>query len=120
MPITKRYPLSSLINTCRKYPLRPGRRVTFEYVLIEGKNDSLEDARRLVRLLRGIRCKVNLIPLNPYDGSELKRPSDEKILAFQKILLQDKIRTLIRESRGRDILAACGQLRGEHQEGIHK
>lgn len=111
MPINKKYPIQSVIHACKKYPLRPRRRITFEYVLIEGKNDSPEDAHRLVKLLKAIRCKVNLIPLNPYPGSVLKRPSDEKILAFQKILLQNKMRTLIRESRGRDILAACGQLR---------
>ena len=114
MPITKKYPLSSLINTCKKYPLRPGRKITFEYVLIKGKNDSHEDARRLVDLLRGIRCKINLIPLNPYQGSGLERPSDEMILAFQRTLLQNKVRALIRESRGKDILAACGQLRAEN------
>ncbi len=111
MPINKKYPIQSVIHACKKYPLHPGRRITFEYVLIEGKNDSPEDANRLVKLLKTIRCKVNLIPFNPYPGSVLKRPSDEKILAFQKILLQNKMRTLIRESRGRDILAACGQLR---------
>jgi 23S rRNA (adenine2503-C2)-methyltransferase len=114
MPITKRYPLRSLINACKRYPLRPGRRITFEYVLIDGKNDSTEDARRLMALLKGIRCKINLIPLNPFEGSEFKRPSDKRVLEFQKILLQGRMRTLIRESRGQDILAACGQLRGGH------
>jgi 23S rRNA (adenine2503-C2)-methyltransferase len=110
MPINKKYPLRSLIDACRQYPLQKGRRITFEYVMIEGKNDSPEDARRLVRLLKGIRCKVNLIPLNPHSGSNFKRTSHEKVLAFQKILLGKNIRALIRESRGQDILAACGQL----------
>lgn len=112
MPVNKRYPVKSLISTCKKYPLPPGRRITFEYVLVDGINDSLEDAHRLVKLLQGIRCKVNLIPLNTQQESELKRPDDKKILEFQKILLQSKIRALIRESKGQDILAACGQLRG--------
>ena len=111
MPINRKYPIHMLIEACRKYPLQRGRRITFEYVLIEGKNDSPEDARRLVKLLRGIHCKVNLIPLNPYPGSDFKRPQDAKVLTFQKILMENKIRTLIRESRGQDILAACGQLR---------
>jgi len=114
MPITKRHPIKSLVDTCKKYPLHPGRRITFEYVLIDGKNDSFEDAHRLVKLLKGIRCKINLIPINRYPGSEFRRPPDEKILAFQKILLRNNLRALIRESRGIDILAACGQLRAGH------
>jgi 23S rRNA (adenine2503-C2)-methyltransferase len=120
MPITKRYPLKALINACKKYPLRPGRRITVEYVLIEGKNDSLEDAHRLVKLLRDFRCKINLIPLNPHQGSDLKRPSDERVSEFQEILMQNNVRALIRESKGQDILAACGQLRGRHQEQVRK
>ncbi len=111
MPITRRYPIRSLIDACKKYPLRPGRRITFEYVLIDGRNDSLEDAHRLVKLVKGIRCKINLIPLNPHPGSHLKRPSDKRVLEFQNILLQNNVRALIRESKGQDILAACGQLR---------
>jgi 23S rRNA (adenine2503-C2)-methyltransferase len=111
MPVNKRYPLKTLIAACRKYPLQPGRRLTFEYVLIGGKNDSGDDAKRLVDLLKGIRCKVNLIPLNPYPGSNLKKPPDYRILGFQKILLSHHLRAFIRESRGGDILAACGQLR---------
>ena len=116
MPINKTYPLPVLLAACKKYPLRPGRKLTFEYVLIEGKNDSIEDAMRLVRLLKGIRCKVNLIPLNIHPGSGLKKLSDEKILIFQNILLKNKMRALIRESKGQDILAACGQLRAGHKE----
>ena len=120
MPITKRYPIRSLIKACKKYPLPPGRRITFEYVLIEGKNDFPEDAHRLVRLLKGIRCKINLIPLNPYPGSALKRPSDKRVLEFQKILLQKNVRALIRESKGQDILAACGQLRTGYRKETRK
>jgi 23S rRNA (adenine2503-C2)-methyltransferase len=111
MPVNKKYPINSLIAACRKYPLRPSRKITFEYVLIEDRNDSVEDALRLVHLLKGIRCKVNLIPLNVYPGSGLKKSSEEKILAFQEVLLKNRIRAFIRESKGRDILAACGQLR---------
>jgi len=111
MPINKTYPLPQLIAACRKYPLQPTRKITFEYVLIDGKNDSIEDALRLVHLLKGIRCKVNLIPLNIHPESSLKRSPDKKILAFQNILLKSRIRALIRGSKGQDILAACGQLR---------
>jgi len=116
MPINKTYPIPQLLAACRKYPLQPTRKITFEYVLIDGKNDSIEDALRLVHLLQGIRCKVNLIPLNIHPESSLKRPSDKKILAFQNILLKNKVRALIRGSKGQDILAACGQLRAVHAE----
>jgi 23S rRNA (adenine2503-C2)-methyltransferase len=115
MPVNKRYPMKVLLDACRRYPLKPRRRITFEYVLIEGINDSQADARRLVLILKGLRCKINLIPLNPHSGSDLKRPSDGDILKFQKILLQHDFTTLIRESKGQDILAACGQLRAEHR-----
>jgi 23S rRNA (adenine2503-C2)-methyltransferase len=114
MPVNKKYPLASLMTACRKYPLRPSRKITFEYVLIDGKNDSIQDASRLVRLLKGINCKVNLIPLNLHPESGLKKPSDEKILTFQNVLLKNRIRAFIRESKGRDISAACGQLRAGH------
>jgi 23S rRNA (adenine2503-C2)-methyltransferase len=114
MPVNKKYPIRSLIEACRRFPLRPRRLLTFEYVLIDGVNDSAEDGRRLVRLLRGIRCKVNLIPLNPHAGSDLQCPSDAAVLAFQKVLLDNNMTALIRESKGQDILAACGQLRGKY------
>ena len=115
MPVNKKYPIKSLIEACREYPLRPGRKLTVEYVLIAGVNDSLEDARKLVNLVKGLKCKINLIPLNPHEGSMLKRPSDEKILAFQQMLFHFNRRAMIRESRGQDILAACGQLRAQNQ-----
>ena len=111
MPVNKKYHIQSLIDVCREYPLRHGRRITFEYVLIEGENDSPDDANRLVKLLKGVRCKINLIPLNPHAGSELRSPAYDRIIAFQKILLKKNLRALIRESKGQDILAACGQLR---------
>jgi 23S rRNA (adenine2503-C2)-methyltransferase len=117
MPVNKKYPIRSLIEACRRFPLKPRRLLTFEYVLIAGVNDSVEDGRRLVRLLRGLRCKVNLIPLNPSNphvGSDLQRPSDVAVLAFQKVLVDNNMTALIRESKGQDILAACGQLRGKY------
>ena len=115
MPINRKYPIRILIDALRRYPLKPMRKITIEYVLIAGVNDSVEDARRLVRLLKGIRCKVNLIPLNPHEGSALQRPSDVSVFAFQKVLTDNKMTALIRESKGQDILAACGQLRGSYE-----
>lgn len=111
MPVNKKYPLKSLLDACRKFPLGTRRKITFEYVLISGINDSPEDAGRLVKLTNGLRCKINLIPLNPYAGSGLNRPSDETVLAFQNVLLRSNLTAFIRESKGRDILAACGQLK---------
>jgi 23S rRNA (adenine2503-C2)-methyltransferase len=111
MPINAKYPLEALLNACRSYPLPPGRRITFEYILIKGINDSPEDARRLAKLLHPIRCKVNLIPFNPHEGSEFERPAEEAILAFQEILLRKHFTVIIRQSKGQDISAACGQLR---------
>lgn len=114
MPINNTYPVQSLIAACRKYPLQPGRKITFEYIMIDGINDSLEDAHRIVKLLKGISCKINLIPFNPYPESEFKGPAEKRILEFQQILLKNHMRALIRESKGKDILAACGQLRAGH------
>jgi len=116
MPVNRKYPIQALIKACRNFPLKSHRAITFEYVLIAGMNDSPEDARRLVRLLKGIRCKVNLIPLNPHEGSDLQRPSVAGVLAFQKILTDHDVTAFIRESKGQDILAACGQLRGSYSE----
>jgi 23S rRNA (adenine2503-C2)-methyltransferase len=111
MPVNRRFPLESLIDACRVYPLPSGRRITFEYILLKGINDSVQDARKLVKLLHGVRCKVNLIPFNSHAGCEYKRPSQETILDFQKILLDAHFTTIIRQSKGQDISAACGQLR---------
>jgi 23S rRNA (adenine2503-C2)-methyltransferase len=114
MPINKKYPLEFLIGACRRFPLSPRRRITFEYVLISGVNDSADDAERLSNLLKGMKCKINLIPLNPHAGSLLKRPSEEVVLVFQKILLRHNLTALIRDSKGQDISAACGQLSAGH------
>lgn len=120
MPINRRYPLEALLDACRRYPLPPGRRITFEYILIKGVNDSLEDAQRLCRLLQPIRCKVNLIPFNPHEGSAFERPSDETILVFQEVLLRRHFTVIIRRSKGQDISAACGQLRARSAESFIK
>ncbi|MBI3398813.1 MAG: 23S rRNA (adenine(2503)-C(2))-methyltransferase RlmN [Deltaproteobacteria bacterium] len=113
MPINKKYPLKALLDVCRKYPAARNRHITFEYILMQGINDSMEDAKRLTKLLEGIRCKINLIPFNPFPGSEFTRPSEKTILSFQKILLDNKYAAIIRASKGQDISAACGQLKGK-------
>jgi len=111
MPVNRRYPLKALLAACERFPLDPRRRITFEYVLLRGVNDSEDDALRLTRLLKDIKCKVNLIPFNPFPGSEFKRPDDATVKRFQHILQDRHFTALVRESRGRDISAACGQLR---------
>lgn len=102
--------LKELMAACRRYPLPPMRRLTFEYVLLAGVNDRDEDAHRLVALLKSIRCKVNLIPFNEFPGNHYRRPTDRQVLAFQTILTKAGIDAFIRKSRGRDVLGACGQL----------
>lgn len=102
--------LRSLMAACRRYPLPPNRRLTFEYVLLSRVNDQPADAQRLAMLLRGIRCKVNLIPFNEFPGSRFRRPADRDTLRFQALLRQVGIDAFIRKSRGRDVLGACGQL----------
>ncbi len=111
MPINNRYPLPKLLDACKKYPLKKRRMLSFEYVLIKGLNDSPEDALRVTKLLRGIRCKINLLPFNEFPGSQYKKPSEESVLKFQEVLLNHHFSVFIRKSRGADILAACGQLR---------
>ena len=111
MPVNKKWNIEALLNACRNYPLGSHRRITFEYVMLKGLNDSIEDAARLTKLIRGIPSKINLIPFNEHSGAEYKRPSDETVKQFQKYLVDRKITATVRISRGRDILAACGQLR---------
>ena len=113
MPINKAFPLETLLAACREFPLAARQRITFEYVLLGGLNDSLEDAQRLVKLLHGLRCKVNLLPFNEVSGTPYRRPSDEAVQRFQEYLSQHHISAFVRQSRGRDISAACGQLRFE-------
>ncbi|MBW2429561.1 MAG: 23S rRNA (adenine(2503)-C(2))-methyltransferase RlmN [Deltaproteobacteria bacterium] len=111
MPINRVYPLESLLKACRQYPLPAGRRITFEYILLKGINDSESHARRLVKLLQPIRCKLNLIPFNPHEGCDFKRPAESVIQAFYDILFAKNYTVIIRRSKGQDISAACGQLR---------
>lgn len=115
IPINRKWNIETLLEACRSFPLARRRRITFEYVLIAGMNDSLEDARRLVRLLNGLRKKINLIPLNADPWISLKPPSPERVLAFQKVLADNHITVNIRRPRGDDVSAACGMLAGRAQ-----
>lgn len=110
MPINRKYAIDDLLAACRAFPLKPTRRITFEYVMLEGINNSLNHAQELVQKLQGIRCKINLIPFNNHPLSPYQRPTDESIFAFQKYLIDHHLTATIRYSRGQDILAACGQL----------
>ena len=110
VPPNRKYPLAEILDACRRFPLKKRRRITFEYVLLDGVNDSPDDARQLVRLLAGIKAKVNLIPLNPAPGIPYQRPSDARVDRFAQILADRHITVSVRKSRGRDIRAACGQL----------
>jgi 23S rRNA (adenine2503-C2)-methyltransferase len=112
MPLNRKWNLEMLLAAAREFPLRPRERLTFEYVLLDGVNDAAEHARELVELVRGIRAKVNLIALNPGPGIEFATPSAERVQKFQSILMAAGIPTYIRRPRGRDIFAACGQLKG--------
>jgi 23S rRNA (adenine2503-C2)-methyltransferase len=114
--INRKYPIEALLAACRAYPLPPRRRIYFEYVLLAGVNDTLEDARRLIKLLHGIRCKINLIPFNPWPGAPFQRPTDASVMAFQATLLAAHFTVFVRKSKGRHILAACGQLRSSHEQ----
>ncbi|MBI2817726.1 MAG: 23S rRNA (adenine(2503)-C(2))-methyltransferase RlmN [Acidobacteria bacterium] len=111
MPINRKWPIAELLKACRRFPLRPRERLTFEYVLLEGANDTLEDASRLAKLLRGFPSKVNLIGLNPGPELPFSTPSDERILQFQQTVIRGGVPAFIRKPRGRDIFAACGQLK---------
>jgi 23S rRNA (adenine2503-C2)-methyltransferase len=115
MPINRKYTLAELMKACREYPLDERERLTFEYVLLAGVNDSDEDARRLVKLLNGIRAKVNLIPHNPAPELPYQASTMQRTLAFQKILTDKDVPAFIRRPRGQDISAACGQLAARHQ-----
>ena len=112
MPINKKWNIAALLEACRNFPLAQRRRITFEYVLIENINDSLEDARRLVNLLQGLQKKVNLIPLNADPWIALKPSPPAKVIAFQELLAQHHITVNIRRARGDDVSAACGMLAG--------
>jgi len=116
VPINKKYPLQKLMEACRAYPgLSNARRITFEYVMLKGVNDSLEDARDLVKLLKGVPAKINLIPFNPWPGSAYECSDWEQIEKFADFVNQAGYASPIRTPRGRDILAACGQLKSESE-----
>ncbi|MBZ5494860.1 MAG: 23S rRNA (adenine(2503)-C(2))-methyltransferase RlmN [Acidobacteriia bacterium] len=112
IPINRKWNIAALLEACRRFPLEPRRRITFEYVLIEGVNDTPEDALRLVQLLKGLKKKINLIPLNADPWVPLKAPGEERVLAFQDLLHQHHLTAYIRRPRGGDVSAACGMLAG--------
>ena len=116
MPVNRKYSLRQLIDCCRSLPIPRRKRITFEYVLLKGVNDSEEDARELCRLLSGVRCKVNVIPFNPHPGSSFERPGESDINRFGQILLEQGFQVNVRRPRGDDIQAACGQLQGEESQ----
>ncbi len=111
MPVNRKYPLRELVAEMKRIPLQSGRKVTAEYVLLAGVNDSPEDARALGRCFRGARIKINLIPFNPHEGSPYRSPEAEALVRFRNVLIAGGVQTIIRERRGADIRAACGQLR---------
>ena len=112
IPINRKWNIATLLEACRRFPLEPRRRITFEYVLIAGINDTPEDALRLVQLLKGLKKKVNLIPLNADPWVPLKTPDEGRVLAFQKVLIEHHLTAYIRRPRGDDVSAACGMLAG--------
>jgi|WetSurMetagenome_2_1015567.scaffolds.fasta_scaffold00404_14 23S rRNA (adenine2503-C2)-methyltransferase len=115
MPVNKKWPIEELIDVCRKFPLQPRRRIIFEYVLLRGINDTPADAKRLIRLLHGIKSKINLIPFNPFKGCAYEKPDEESVLEFQQTLINAHLTAMIRKSKGMDILAACGQLKANYE-----
>ncbi len=110
VPINRKYGLAELVDACRRFPLKRRNRITFEYVLLRNVNDTNEDAHRLAKLLRGVKAKVNLLPLNEAPGIPYGRPSEERISEFARTLAAAHLIVSVRKSRGRDIRAACGQL----------
>ncbi|MBW2060204.1 MAG: 23S rRNA (adenine(2503)-C(2))-methyltransferase RlmN [Deltaproteobacteria bacterium] len=112
MPVNRRYPLDELHQALAAFPLPSRRMITIAYVLLSGVNDSEQHARQLTRFMSGLRCKVNLIPFNPYPGAEFEAPPEDRIMAFQKALIAKHYIAIIRRSKGQDISAACGQLVG--------
>jgi len=113
MPVNKKYPLKQLLKACETFSMKPRNKITFEYILMEGVNDTKEDALRLVKLLEPIKAKVNLIPFNEHEKSMFKRPSKTRIGEFLQILLDRNLTAITRKSKGDDILAACGQLKAK-------
>ncbi|SFV64237.1 Ribosomal RNA large subunit methyltransferase N [hydrothermal vent metagenome] len=117
MPINKAYNIQSIIDAVKEFPINARKRVMFEYLVIKDVNDQMESAKKLLKLLNGIKAKVNLIYFNPYGGTEFKRPHQEDMLRFQEYLTKRGLHCTIRESKGLDISAACGQLREQEKDG---
>jgi 23S rRNA (adenine2503-C2)-methyltransferase len=117
MPVNRKYPLKSLVEALKEFPVLNRRMITFEYVLVGGINDRDEDARRVAALLKGLRAKINLIALNPHPDVGLAPPAPERVLRFQESLIKHHFTVMIRKSKGQDISAACGQLSGKHAGG---
>jgi 23S rRNA (adenine2503-C2)-methyltransferase len=115
VPSNKKYSMQDVLDACRRFPLAKRRRIMFEYVMLAGVNDSPQDARKLVKVLDGVKAKVNLLPLNAAPGIPFERPADDVINTFAKILADKGLNVSVRKSRGRDIRAACGQLIVEGQ-----
>ena len=113
MPINRKYNLAELIECCRALPLQRRKRITFEYILIQGINHAPADASRLTSLLKGIRCKINLIPFNPYQNSPCQTPTPAEVEEFKDLLIKRKFQVNVRKSKGQDVQAACGQLQAE-------
>ncbi len=113
MPVNRSYPLKELLKACKEFPLPGRRKVTFEYVMLGGVNDTLDDAKRLLKLISDIPNKVNLIPFNEHEGCDFKAPTRAAIDAFHKYLIDRHVTVITRDSRGGDISAACGQLKGK-------
>ena len=114
VPLNRKYPISELLAACARYVARkPRSSITFEYTLMDGVNDHPEHARQLVKLMRRLPAKVNLIPFNPFLGTQFRRSRPEAIAAFQQILMQAGVMAMVRRTRGDDIDAACGQLKGQ-------
>ena len=120
VPINKKYPLDQLLNSCKKYLKNKSKRhtITIEYILIDGVNDSIEHAKELVKVLKGVSCKINLIPFNPFDGSNYLRSPEKTIQAFKDFLIQKGMITTLRITRGDAIDGACGQLVGKLTKSI--
>ena len=115
MPVNKRYPVNELLEACRHFPIPKRKRIMFEYILLKGVNDSDNDARNLAQKLRGIPCKINLLPYNECPALPFKSPGRDRLIKFQQILIEAHYTVFIRSSRGSDISAACGQLAAEHE-----
>jgi 23S rRNA (adenine2503-C2)-methyltransferase len=112
VPLNRKYPIAQLLEACRNYPgVSNAKRITFEYVMLKGVNDSIDDAKALVRLLKGIPAKINLIPFNPWPGSKYECSDWEQIEKFSQVVFDAGYASPVRTPRGRDILAACGQLK---------